>query len=443
VSPSNPDPWLVLQAQDTYHYHNLPDLTRYLRQALSDGDWSTNIVCAFMAVYCLQLKKQKRVFEQTKLMERAALVNLLHGLLLGLYPYNTRHLPFDCRVRIAGELRQVLVGGAPLQFLLDNEALIQFAVVEYMSNVVSDFCPVEESMLVRGPQSRFSINQACENFRAQLSAADLQDLWPSLNAVAATNLPALYRQLKISNLKLGKRHTSQRMSPHIMSTLSQDGFFENILRMPSMPVTSTNMIAQIKLMCPDMEFLELQTVEYFWENVFMSNLPRQMVEVHRDLLAMHGACETYQRAVQLMHVCLPCALKSKASVLKQKFAYNCNERHVQCATCSKVVVPIHMLGRALTIRDSTYYLCGGCLQPTLWRGSIFKCANCEPHPEPQNMAQCVACSKKAIETIHKVIDLDALRITYTPLCFQHAKACVLSQSTVYDTQSLMRELYLR
>jgi len=161
VSAKSPDPWLVLARSDTFHYHNLPDLSPYLRQALSSGDWSSNVVCSFMAVYCLQLKKQKRVFQSTALGERAALSNILHCLLLGLCPYNTSCMDFRQRVLITGELREVLVSDRQLEFILENDSLIQFAVVEYLANVLPDFLPVEDALLVRGVQSRFSVNQVC------------------------------------------------------------------------------------------------------------------------------------------------------------------------------------------------------------------------------------------------------------------------------------------
>jgi len=437
-----PDPCLVLAPSDTYHYHNLPDLTRYLRHALAVGDWGENVVSAFMAVYCMQLKKQKRVFERTSLPERTALVNLLHCLLLDLYPYNTRHLPFEHLVRVAGEVRLVFDRGSPLDFILSHEALVQFAVVEYLSNVLSDFCPVEEALLVRGPHFRFSINQVCENFRAAAaSAVAASDMWASLNELASAHLPSLFRQLKVSNQKVTRRAVPRRYSPSIAASWGSDGFYERLLDLPVMPITSPNMIAQIKLLCPDMDFLQLQAVEAFWESVFFSVLPVQVVEMQRAILAKHGACSLYQHAAQRLHVCLPCAFRSKGNILAQMFAYNCVEDKVQCAACSRVVIPVNLLGRTLTVRETSYYLCCGCLRPAVWTGNIFECASCRKVPEPCGTATCVACNKKAVEVINKVVDLETLRLTYTPLCFQHAKHCILSKSTVYDTKSLMRDLY--
>jgi len=442
VNPALPDPLLVLSRSDTYHYHNLPDLSKYLRQALSSGDWGSNIVTSFMAVYCLQLKKQKRCFKETSLVERAGLINLLHGLLLGLYPYNTRHLNFEQRVKVAGALRVALVSGAQLDFILKNESLVQFAVVEYLANVLPDFFPVEDAMLVRGVQSRFSVNQVCENFRVlAMAAVQDTDMWSKLTELASLQLPALHRQLKVSNLKLVRRQAAQRIPAFVWPILTSEGFYDALLDLPVMPVTGSNMIAQIKLLFPDFDFAKLQAVEFLWSNVALSLLPQQTVDAQRKALRSHGSCQIYQRSLTTLHACLPCALRSKNSLLTQKFAYNCASDTLQCATCSRHTTPVHMLGRVLAVRDVSYYLCAGCLKPTVWKGDVSKCQGCEKKPERQDVSVCVACNKKAVEVIHKVIDLDTMRLAVTPLCFQHAKHCVVSRSTVYDTRSLMRELY--
>lgn len=443
VDPERPEPALVLPCSLTYHYHNLPDLTRYLRLGLVSGEWSSDLVRSYMAVFCMQLKKVKKAYTSASLVERSAMVNILHGLLLGLYPYNTRHGNFEERVYVAGQVRQVLTGTDVLAFVEGHESLFQFAMIEYLANVVPDFCPVEEVLLMRGPQYRFNINQVCENFRvaaAPVLSGRPADLWSQLDQLAASFLQSLYRQLKVSNLKVARRYTARHTSLSLVNTLVHDSLIDRIMDLPYMPVTSLNMIAQIKLLCPELNFQQLQAVEYFWDSVFLALLPSNVVNMQRALLHGRGSCELYQRAAQSLYVCLPCALRTKGSILGQKFAYDCIHDKMHCAACSRTVQPIQLLGRVLSIRDVSYYLCCGCLRPTLWQGSLTECRACTQHAQPPSMATCMACKKKAVEVLHKVLDLDTLCITYTPLCYNHAKASVLSHSTVYDTASLMTEL---
>ena len=443
VSKSSPDPLLVLPRNLTYHYHNLPNLTHYMRSGLVTGDWGSDIVRSFMAVYCLQVKKIKRAYASTSLVERTAMVNLLHGFLMGLYPYNTRHGTFDYRVFVAGSLRTMVTGDGVLAFIEGHEFLFQFAMIEYLSNVVPDFCPVEESFLLRDAQYRFNVNQVCEGFRAAalpVVEAGGADVWGNLNDLASSMLHALYRQLKVSNLKINRRQTNQRVNIGLVNEISDHGLFEKIMDMPYMPVTSPNMINQIKLLCPDLNFKQLQAVEYFWEIMMVSALPRNVLDMQLEVLEKCGSCELLQKSMQCVYVCLPCALKTKGVVLNQKFAFDCIRGNMHCAACSRVVAPINLLGRVLSVKNVSYYLCCGCLQPVVWQGDLTTCGACRKHEPPKCTSTCVACKRKAVEVIHKVLDLDSLQITYTPLCYTHSKSSVLSHSTVYDLKSLMTEL---
>ena len=443
VSRSNPDPLLVLPRALTYHYHNLPNLTYYMRLGLVSGDWGSDIVRSFMAVYCLQVKKIKRSYATTSLVERTAMVNLLHGFLMGLYPYNTRHGTFEYRVFVAGSLHSISTGDSVLDFIEGHESLFQFAMIEYLSNVVPDFCPVEEGFLLRDAQYRFNVNQVCENCRSSALPIVQQggaDVWSRLNELAGSMLHALYRQLKVSNLKLNRRQDTQRVNLSLVMEISENGLFDKIMGMPYMPVTSPNMINQIKLLCPDLSFRQLQAVEYFWEIMMISVLPKNVLDMQLGVLEKFGSCELLQRSMQCVHVCLPCALKTKGTVLSQKFAYDSIHDRMHCAACSKIVAPINLLGRVLSVKNVSYYLCCGCLQPVVWRGDLTVCGGCKKHEPQKCTSTCVACKRKAVEVIHKVLDLDSLQITYTPLCYTHSKSSVLSHSTVYDLKSLMTEL---
>jgi hypothetical protein len=298
--------------------------------------------------------------------------------------------------------------------------------------------PVEEALLVKGQQSRFSINQVCESFRVSAAPCfDSDDMWGALNQLASSQLSALCRQLKVSNVKVSKRHCPAKTPAHIWSHLASEDFFQRLLSMPVMSVSGTNVIAQIKVLCPDMAFQELQSVEFVWSNVQISNLPAYSRDMQMDALAKHGSCQMYQHALSNIHACIPCALKSKTSVLGQKFAYNCASNTLQCATCSRQASSIHMLGRVLRVRDVNYSLCLHCLKPCVW-GQPCQCRDLQP--VRVDLSACLVCGKKTFEVVHKVLDVETLRITHTPLCFQHSRHCVVSHSTVYDTKALMREL---
>ena len=452
MSSDTPSKLLVLRREDTYHYHNLPDLTRFLRQSVAASCWSGSLVAMFMAPFCLQVKRHvnRRIPTQAPTSHRCALINLLHGLLLGLYPFNLQHATFAQRVRVAGQVRALLCSGAAeqMQFLFQHEALMVFAMVEYLANVLSDFCPVECRMLVRTPQARCSLNQLCETFRIAVMATSIDsnaEWWHELNMLAARQLPMLLRQLKTFNFKLG--HASapyQRIPSSIMSTLAREEFIKMLMDMPLMPVTSCNMIAQIRLVRPELTFAELQAVECFWNNIVIYPLPVLMLDMQQTLLAAKGSCARTQQAFIHVHICLPCALSTKNSALTQKFAFNSiypGPKSILCSQCSRPATRINLFGRLLRVRDTSYHLCPYCLRSAVWTGSFDRCPRCRPVAKLISLNQCAACDNKAVDIIQKVLDVENLRLVPIPVCGRHAKRCIMSRSTVYDVKMLVRDLH--
>jgi len=451
VSNTRPSRLLVLRREDTFHYHNLPDLTRFLRDSISSSNWSNNLLAMFMAPFCLQVKRHvnRRIPEQAPTAHRCALINLLHGLLLGLYPFNLQHATFKQRTWVAGQMRAVLCSGAAeqMKFIFKHEALIVFAMAEYLTNILPDFCPVEYQLLIRSPQARYSLNQVCETFRAAAMALNPESRWwDELQSIAVQQLPLLLRQLKAGNFKLG--HCAipyQRIPSQTLATLASDDFINTLMAMPLVPVASCNMIAQISLVRPDLTFAQLQAVECFWNNVFIYPLPSLMLDMQQTKLTASGCCSLLQHAFTHVHICLPCALTTKTSALNQKFAFNslatAGEKSMLCSMCSKPATCINLLGRLLRIRDTNYLMCPYCLRATIWTGSFDRCARCRPVAKPISLSQCAACDNKAIDVISKVLDIEHLRLVQIPVCGRHAKRCIMSKSTVYDVKMLVRDLH--
>lgn len=344
-------------------------------------------------------------------------------------------MTWDHRVKIVASIRRAM---GDESFTQKHEDLLQFSIIEYLANVISDFCPVEDTMLSRNSQVRFSINQICEQFRS--SAAPLilgGEMWSDLNRLAAAQLPSLYRQLKTGIVKFNRSTQPASRPTAWWRTLSD--CYEQILDLHYIPTVSCS-IAQLKILSPSMSFQELQILESFWSSVSLSLLPKQAIERQQLALAKSGSCEVYQKSLIHFHACLPCAVRSKTGVFTQKFALNCSTQYTQCSSCSRSVIGINMLGRVLTIRKVSYYLCTGCLRPSVWTGNIDHCEACVDQPTPIRLDTCAVCNKKAVEQVRKAIDLESMRIVVTPLCYHHAKHCVLSSRTVYDVTSLTREL---
>ena len=86
---------------------------------------------------------------------------------------------------------------------------------------------------MRGYQYRFNVNQVCENFRvaaAAILAERPTAVWEQLDGLAASMLQSLYRQLKVSNMKVARRHCAQRTNMALVNVLGP--FFDKVMDMP-------------------------------------------------------------------------------------------------------------------------------------------------------------------------------------------------------------------
>lgn len=418
----------ILDRDDTFHYHNLPDLTRFFRKAITTGIWNDNMVSCIMQSTFVNQKKNKVYTGPNRLIERAALVNTLHGLLLGLYPYNTKHMTWDHRVKIVKCVREAML---QKDFVQTNYCLIQLSVSEYLNNVISDFCPVEEELLERTNQLRFSINQQCEQFRVMAACVILDEapIWAKLNSIAESCFLPIVRLLKSNQKKMVKSCTS--LNKNVQN-------FQTVMQFPRIILSSSPM-AQLSLLFSYMSFEELQSIESIIGCINISMLPKDVVDKHLKLLEETSACTIYQKSKSHLHVCFPCAMRYKSKLDAQKFAYNCKSDKVQCSTCSAESICVNMIGRVLTVKNVSYYLCTGCLKLCVWKDGLDLCSVCKPCTN-QKMDICIACSKRTYEIFRKVIDIDCLQIMDIPLCFKHSKNFSQCYNMVFDMDTFMKQL---
>lgn len=434
----------VLNINDTYHYYNLPNLIPLFIKNLSKNSWNQNLISCYLSMFCLQLKKIKNMQSQHCTQYSAAMINLLHGTLLGLYPYNIKHHAFATRCKIAGFLRNVLTSDGHTEFLSENDILVQFCTIEYLSNVILDFCPVEESLLLKNYQLRFSLNQLFESFRKSIDdIVDDNFFFKRLNILAGSILPTIFRQLKLYSYRLPKKVINFKTQAKLHVLLDSNGCFESILNSKRVYANVDNLVAQAKIIFPDFSFEELRAVEFLWKTVNINALPQLMLDKQEQKLNKCGACQYVQNSLTTMPVCIPCALKTKNCVFTQKFAYNCVSQTLHCANCSKEVINVNLLGRIFTIRDFTYYLCPTCLHVKIWDGqSIWSCSMCTLDNASNVMQSCcVACPhRKVFENLHNIVDMDNIKLCSVPLCFHHAKQLPICPSSAYDLKMIYNEL---
>lgn len=441
VNFHNPPTYAVLNITDTFHYFNLPNLFSFLQKSLANGNWNTNIISSFMAVFVLQIKKNKRVFNTSNLCQRTALINILHGLLLGLYPFNLKTVKFANKVKIVGAINKLFMCNSPIQFILNHESLISVAMIEYLSNVLADFWTVEHAILIKTQHSRLNINQICESFRVNVETFyDNENFWTQLNTSAQNLLPALHRQLKLNNNKIMKKNFNYRIPSKILKHINDQDLCTTILNLPVLNKNCINVVSQIKIMCPEFGFDDLQSVEAFWTHIRVFPSSKILFEQQKEVLEKYNYCDIFKHSLSSFHICVQCALKPNSCAFQQKFAYNCMDKKLMCTSCSREAVNVNLVGKVLCIADNSFFLCKSCLAVMKWDGVHYNCQACRPkNLHTKNMMTCFFCHKKTYEITHKVINTETLSIEYIPLCFLHTKTYITSSSTVYDLHSLKKE----
>jgi hypothetical protein len=391
---------------DAYHYNNLPDLTYYLRRHLVENTWESDILGGLMAPFCLHINRTLRPRSEPKSnhLTRAAAINLLHGLMLGLYPFNVRQPAFVRRVALAGTLRSLMCSSPQqqLEFIQNHERLLTLSMMEYLANVVVDYCPVEEALLIRTTQCRSVVNHLCDAFRAAAGDSNTLD-WTSMEAQAAQSLLSVQRQLKLCNIRpckrSGPRVNAQTLTPHLISTALESAMI---------PISTPNLVAQIQLLRPDLNFQEIQAIEFLWSNITLHSLPRTLCVDQLDRLERFGSCSRLKQAIQTIRICIPCALGKKACILQHRCSLHCPTSKLLCTSCSHGMQEIHMIGRVLTVRQTSYFLCPKCLRPTPWTHTFEGCESCLAKSPPTHQETCHICESRHVATSYQVVDYHTL-----------------------------------
>lgn len=423
------NPLYKLDACNTFHYHHLPDLTLYLRHILIDrDDQSKTFLAMCMGMFCIQ-SKLKRMFVESSLTMQKALINLLHGLLLGLYPYNTQKSRFELRCEIAAKLRQVMCQSHG-DFIRGHEHLLTLAVIEYLNNVVPDFCPVECELLIKNPNVRMVINQVCDTFRSRIASVDFD----ALNKSAGEVLGSVQRYMKQFHHKTTKPSfsVSARKIPALRSDL-----LDMILRMPYIP--NCKHLSVINTLCP-MPLQDLYVVEYVWQHINVYSLPLSVYEEQQRALNRVAASCSWRKTLTCIYVCISCALTQKRDVLSQRSTLDCVHKTVHCQRCQRQKTRVDLLGRVLCVRNTSYVLCDQCLSPRAWGQT---CAHCVPPgpalPAPRASNCCCVCESKHVVFSKRVLNAEKLRVDSVFLCCKHAKHTIRSPNTIYDLDMLVQD----
>lgn len=189
--------WLVMPLTDAPQFGNLPDLWPAVHRALTGPEYRIDHGLPALILQTLPCFRRPSPAPtassnastpaQDSLQARFApvLVNLVLGLLLGLYPDATGKPQFVVRARLYGSLHSVLTSNQETQeqFVSARAALVSLAMTEYLARVLPECMPAEEEFLRQtlGMGQYFEQGALlCNEFRSRLAQLDSEPGWRHL-----------------------------------------------------------------------------------------------------------------------------------------------------------------------------------------------------------------------------------------------------------------------
>ena len=422
---------MVLDISDTYHYHNLPDLMHIIRNTLIGLCCSPWLQRLFNIFLCGKRYRRLVNTADNNCQLTSAIINTLHGLLLGLYPFNERRIDFQKRVWIAGTMRGVLTSSSHTAFIQDHPHLLCLSLAEYILNVVHDFCPVEWSLLGISSGAKSQCLAILESFRENTvgSAAEQPQFWTRLESdaqVAVTTMLKFFRETSLY------QHRSKCILPAYMMQHLPRALETRMIQ------NSSSIFGQLRCAHPDIEFKESEALEEIWASVYTRQLPMHTTMKQMDTLTNMGRmCCLIEDELHHFPICMACALTRRADTLKGLFRYDPVDSRLVCNECMEhqSIVRVNMLGRVLYVRDKAIILCEACLQPKYWDTACVCTAEASL---PAN--SCCVCDNLNTVSCKEVVDVRQFKMQVVHFCYKHSLACVLSNETVYDIRTLEEEM---
>jgi hypothetical protein len=426
-----PPHWMILDFSDTFHYFNLPDLMFVIRNTLMGLCPSLCIQKLFNMFLCG--KRYRRLLHTNNDMCQltAAMVNTLHGLLLGLYPFNERRMDLQKRAWLAGVVHAVLTEGRHCDFINKHQYLMCLSLMEYIVNAVEDFCPVEWVLLGISTSAKSQCLASFEAFRevTVTLAVGSVDFWSKIETEAQTLVSVLVKFFKGASL-YQHRPKSVLSSSHMkhLSLAMNTRIVQN----------SSSIFGQLRAAIPSIDFHAAESLEEIWTTVFIRCLPahttmRQISALER----IGGMCWFLEQQLHTFPLCLLCALTRRTDVLKSLFRHDCVGGGLVCNECMNPihVVNVNLLGRVLYVREKAIVLCDQCLRPKCWE----TLCSCEAL-DTGSTAGCCVCQNSNVFSSKEVIDMETIRMRSVGFCYKHSLSCVVSDATVYDFKTLEKEL---
>lgn len=372
---------LILPLSDAPQPGTMPDLGNVIHRVMARDP----IPCCLSAVMeqCIPpLRHTSRLIPYTD--SQDVLINIVTGMLLGLYQDNTKKPGFPMRAKLYAQCHRMLTASkeAQTQFCRCNEEVIMLACMEYMARVVPLHMPVQAKVLTHKDASTCGfyrrIPVLCDELRQTLDESpEPNELpWPTIRALCAEKVTRVSRLKRVATLSSQRDTVPWNTSP--ANTL-----LTNVRQYLEIPRLFSSTADEFSLLCSGLN-LQPSLLQQIQSEIQIHVLPDNLRDMQLDALqhmAVTSKRKAYLRAHR--HICVHCLLtqSSRASFLAT-LRLDTLMQQLVCATClTHDIVAINLLGRVLSLRGQQFYLCPQCVTVQQYKGvgeQIWASHQCSP-----------------------------------------------------------------
>lgn len=357
----------LLHPSVTLHHSTLPDIGRFVSQSLIQKDWKSNVIVNVICNSIPCLKKNRVAFlSQEHFVDPcvSVLVNIMHGLLLGLYPNTAKRPSFEQRVRCASELRAVMT--KPLKdqaaFIYSNLNLLKLSMMEYVWYACNTFLVSERDIIcsVQGMQTFFEIcPNVADAFRQETLQNESWD-WQKMNEVASVCVDRCVRTCKFrSGRSLSSREGVIKWK---RITDDMDHLFDAAKEMNSVNIYGL-LWKLYHLEYPSLTVEDFNIVDHIHSRCKVYPLPCNLASMQCAALLKRYSSDHFQMENMMkIHICMKCCNKLNGFTVSSKLRLCMQTNKLRCASCGlqNSILSVNMLGKILVIQGASYILCPCC-----------------------------------------------------------------------------------
>jgi hypothetical protein len=332
-------------------YDTLPDITRYIPHSFTMSR-ETGIIAYYIQLLS-PLKRKTRTRRGNPAAplchtEACVCLNLIQATLLGLYPRSSKQPVWRTRVAIVACIHKLQTSSFETQtrFLALSHDILRVSFTEYILNVRSDYCPVENEFLVRQASFLPNYDAACATLCDHIRQTCVQSgvwSWSQINSVSASSLDRISRMCRTRVVSTNVHTPMMTMLPEQL----QVAIHQNVVYPdPSTHncVTATNTVEQA-----------LNTRMLPW-NMVRAQAAHIADKYSNSLFPITAICEK--------HICIKCVLAINTRIMPRvsKLRMKTSTGKLTCANCNSedTVMKVNVLGKLLNIRNTAYFGCQEC-----------------------------------------------------------------------------------